>query len=260
MSIQVSLANSSIRFPNFLNICQEVQKKATEMGIKRNIRINYGIQPAVSGIDVPSNFATLQLPKDFSSNSSAENATEFILRHELAHILHNDDLTNKYSKYLPYFTASVGFAAGIFLSKAIALFSTHATVDLCSIPICFTLLPLFISNYVYTRMKGGITALRFKEKRADEEACKYISIEEKINRIKHLQKRVRVEGYNYGEGEMSKFRPWPDEHPTIKQRIQIVWNTFSKEQKIQHPELDPMNIIKPSSILVSIKNWLTLKT
>jgi hypothetical protein len=88
-----------------------------------------------------------------------------------------------------------------------------------------------VSNFLYVRIHGGRSAYQFREKRADIEACKYLSIEEKIKGMSWLKKGSKVtDGSFY-------FSDDPATHPSSKERIQTIWDSFTEEQKTQHDEL-----------------------
>jgi hypothetical protein len=254
MTIQVSFATPNTTFTNYPNICEEVKRMAIEMGIKRNIRLENSSSPSIKTIYAPSDFATLNLPKNFSPISSPENPKDHWLRHELVHILHNDDLqANKYSKYTYLFTLILGIGAGCVAEKIL----NYSPSPISNFPVLIGLIskcaPLF-AYYSFLYIKGGKEALKFNETRADEEACKYLSLEEKINAIKWLYK-LDPEGH----GDYSLLALEPDAHLSSKERIKKIWNSFLPQQKLQHSECNPENLFnqkKPKSVFDTVLSYI----
>ena len=227
--INVTVTPSNLTFLNFPNACDEIKKMATQMGIKRTIHIRKeaSAEVCVEPISSPSNVATLLLPHDFpvSCPHAVPVPTKFLLRHELAHILYNDDSAQRYWKYAYLFAFAIGASVG--MAADYALYQTGGT----STPLATITAGPFITNTVFKLLVGGASAYQLLEKRADEEACKYLSIEEKIMAMRWLN--------NASQHERRNLILWvvPDMHPSNRDRIMTIWETFTDQQKAQNEKL-----------------------
>ncbi len=230
-TVNVTLKAPSTMFPNFPNACEEIKRMAEEMGLQRNIQIveNTSEAASVQHISKPSDVATLILHHNFPENcfNGTSVAKEFTLRREIAHMKFEDDSADQSSKCLRLFAGVVGFGAGCAAWYALSTWTRleHAQNYIA------TLVFLGVSNFVCVSARGGRSAYQFREKRADIEACKYLSIEEKIKEMAWLKKNPKAtDGSFYFSND-------PDPHPDSRERIQTIWESFTQEQKAQHEEL-----------------------
>lgn len=227
--ITVQLADSSATFPNFPHACTEIKEMAEQMGITRNIHLRHGKSLSVQHVSQPSALATLLIPPNFPEDSfnGASVPKAFILRHELAHVLHNDDSVSRLrSLCLSLFCGVIGLSsicAFWYASRRLGFEDLTEVAAPC--------LALIFSNFLYVQMQGGRTAYQFREKRADQEACKYLSVQEKIAAMAWLKGTSEVVDGPYYSVDV------PDPHPSTNERIRTIWDTFNEQQKIRYEGL-----------------------
>jgi hypothetical protein len=228
-AIRVTVTPSNLTFPNFPHVCEEIQTLASQMGVTRDIQIreDSSVVVRVEGISKPSNVATLLLPREFPASrpDALPVPTEFLLRHELAHILYDDDSAQRYWKYVYLFAFAIGASVG--MATDYALLQTGNTF----IPLATMTVGPFITNAVFKSIVGGTSACQLREKRADEKACRGLSAGEKIKAMRWLKQTSQ-----YERGDMVLWVV-PDMHPSNRERIQTIWETFTEQQKAQHEEL-----------------------
>jgi hypothetical protein len=227
--IAVQLADSSATFPNFPHACTDIKEMAEQMGITRNIRLMSGKSLSVQHISQPSALATLLIPPNFPENSfnGASVPKAFILRHELAHVLYHDDSVSRQRSLCLSLSAGIITLSVIvpvwYASRCLGFERLTEAAAPC--------LALIVSNFLYVQMQGGRTAYQFRERRADQEACKYLSVEEKIAAMAWLKSTSKVVDGPYYSADA------PDPHPSTQERIRTIWETFTEQQKIRHEEL-----------------------
>lgn len=253
MSISVTLARPGI-LPNYPDVCEDVKRKAIEMGIKedividetdneklacassahkgypvfdlefryKRIRIPLGTWPRWHEIDMPN---TIILPYNFPCGYISHN--EIVLRHELAHLLHKD-ATRKVSTIFSRFKINWilgAFGLGLFANDLMNnFFSSDPT------PLTVGVLCLWVSSYVISQIDTAWND--HCEELAEKEAIKYLSIEDKIKAINFNKKR---------NAELSWFQKvnnyFFDNHPSENRRIQMIKDSFTEEEKSRYQEL-----------------------
>lgn len=215
-----------VKFPNFPNAFNEVNQRASEMGIEKEVCLIDGGEDFVScAMLTKGGLSCIGLAHDFPLGRPKE----FDLRHELAHIKYDDLHKSSPSSF------TKGEALVWLYSISVCCLSYASSIYLgCRI----TKLPSCRSNWSFNCLAGmfgwiggalsrvpirrifRVLPRRSAEIRADREACKYLTGNEKIEAIESMGI------FRSLDSPMDLFQ----EHPSFAQRIKAIWNTFDDEE------------------------------
>jgi hypothetical protein len=205
-------------------ICTQIKKRAETMGIKQDIYVTKTDGVAAARSSLMRSRANLQLPSNFPEDA-LHFPEEFTLHHELSHIQHRDTRS----------TVMVIF--GIML---LALYAIHQTSSIMGVFGFVIRISVLVLQIVFTRIAAFYNA-RIFERRADKDACKYLSIREKIATAQSWV-LCKVAENNLFEknpwwslrGMQVRWEAMTDEHPRSDERIKIIEESFENLSAIRY--------------------------